>query len=101
MDKEKMPVIVGIFVVGYIIFFIANFILLKATVKWPEQPPADTLQQEEPSEELSLTWDISGKTGPPKELEKEFQRKQREQTLSIVDSIVTKETQPLKQQVAE
>lgn len=103
MDKSKTTTYIGIFVVGYVVFFIANFIYLKATVKWPEpEVIEDSLEvDEEPLDELNLTWDISGKSGPPRDRAKDIKKEQAKRTLAVVDSVVTKETIPLKETIKE
>lgn len=110
MDRKKQQALFGLFFFGYVAFFAANWIYLKATVKWPEVP-ADSLQMDQQQypagyDELHLTWDISGEEGPPKEIsqfEKEQNERQRgrEEALSIADSVAEKSTLPVKQEINE
>ncbi len=120
MDKKTVKY-VGIFAVGFLVFFLANYFFLKSTVEWPEiEVEPDTLEEEqweeevgEERDELYLIWDISGKAGPRdkeiKELQEkkekeeeeeqrrreEEQRRQREEMLTIADSVTVEETFPI------
>ena len=101
MDKSKVKPLIIVLVVGYLVFFAANYFFLKSTVKWPEEDLADSTALAEQEEEgLNLTWDISGEAGPQsaktKEEQEEAERQeQRKETLAIVDSALVTETTPI------
>lgn len=105
MDRGKIRSLIIVLVVGYVVFFAANYFFLKATVKWPEAEMTDSTQvMAEEEEGLNLTWDISGRTGPQSaktEEEKEAAKRDeiRKETTSIVDSALVAETTPLNQEI--
>ncbi len=104
MDKGSMPAIIGVLVIGYIFFFIANFIYLKSTI---EPVPVDTTEYVEEAgdfDELDLTWDITGEQGvrqSRREDQERILREQREQMTAVADSIIVEETTPIEEQLEE
>ena len=103
MDRSKIRSLIIVLVVGYLVFFAANYFFLKSTIKWPEEEMTDSTQaMTEEEEGLNLTWDISGRTGPQSaktEEEKEAAKREeiRKETASIVDSALVAETTPITQ----
>ncbi|MFH0882731.1 MAG: hypothetical protein V2A56_07080 [bacterium] len=108
MDRKKQQALFGLVIFGYLAFFLANYVYLRSTIKWPEVPQ-DSLgveQQEEKLDELQLTWDISGEKGPPKEIsqkEKEDTERQRgrQEALGIADSVAFETALPIKGEISQ
>ncbi|MCB2198256.1 hypothetical protein KQI63_02565 [bacterium] len=105
MDRSKIKPLIIVLIVGYLVFFAANYFFLKATVEWPEEGMTDSTQaMVEEEEGLNLTWDISGRAGPQsakteEEIEAAKRAEIREETASIVDSALVAETTPLNQEL--
>ena len=108
MDRKRQQALFGLVIFGYLAFMLANYVYLKSTVKWPEVPK-DSLsseQEEAKFDELQLTWDISEKSGPPKEIsqqEKEAAERTRgrQEALSIADSVALETALPIKSEISQ
>jgi flagellar motility protein MotE (MotC chaperone) len=108
MDPKRQKALFGLLIFGYLAFFAANYAYLKTTIKWPEAPVDTTAAPEQPEtlDELHLTWDITGKEGPPKEIsEQEKQAKERQrirgEAVSIADSVATETALPIQGEISQ
>ncbi len=101
--KKKLPLIIVGFIISYAVMFLVNFMILKKTVTWSEEDIADSLAIVSQSDSLDLTWDLGGKKGPSDKTDSAEQRETEKQLAikSMMDSVVTAETTPIKSQLDE
>lgn len=103
MNRKKIPTYVGIFLLTWALFFLLNYLLLKNTAGG-EGATADSSVAVDSLDPLRLTWDISGQSLPPEqELTRieERHREQKQELQGIVDSLLARETTPLKEDVKQ
>ncbi len=103
MDGKQKKLLMIVVLGGLIASAAINFFYLKSTVNWPEQDDIVDLETYAEEEDgMNLTWDISGDSGPKSVKQEEFNRElelqqQRDETISMVDSLVVQETSPIEE----
>lgn len=108
MSPQQTKMIGILFVLGFILFSAINFFYLKSTVTWPEEMLEDSTEVEEEyiSDDLNLTWDISGEEGPRNPEKERYDMEKRElerqeETMAMVDSVITTETSPIQEEITD
>ncbi len=100
MGKNKLTMYIGIFLVVWIVIFIADYMFLKSTVEWPEEEPEEEIAVIDEEDRLGLLKDIS--YVPPVEVEDtipDLEQVQKAQIQALVDSLVNRETEPLRDEI--
>lgn len=113
--KGNLLAIIGIFMVSWLICFVGNYVILKSSTP-PVEETENPIQEESstPTDVLNLTWNLSKPPGQVTEQptliatlgadsirEKVAKPSQEKDVISIVDSLISEETDPLKEEVAK